>query len=170
MRSLLWSSGLLIILFLGNCKSKSINESNTQALIIRGKVTAVKDGDTIKVLSNEEEETIRLAHIDCPEKKQPYSNLAKKFVSDYCFGKEVIIKWEGKKDRNGRIIGEVFINGKCLNRELVKNGLAWHFKRYSKSEDYEKLEDEAKLNHVGLWSENNPIAPWDWRKKKRSNS
>jgi endonuclease YncB( thermonuclease family) len=51
-----------------------------------------------------------------------------------------------------------------LNKELVKNGLAWHFKKYSKDNSYAVLENEARASKVGLWADNNPIAPWTWRK------
>jgi micrococcal nuclease len=132
---------------------------------VSAKVVGVKDGDTYVILKDKTPITIRLAHIDCPEKKQAYGQVAKKFGSDFCFGKQVIVISDGKKDRNGRIIGEIFFNQRCLNKDLVKNGLAWHFKKYSKSLEYAELEITARKNKVGLWKDINPIAPWDWRKK-----
>jgi micrococcal nuclease len=132
---------------------------------VSAKVVGVKDGDTYVILKDKTPITIRLAHIDCPEKKQAYGQAAKKFGSDFCFGKQVIVISDGKKDRNGRIIGEIFFNQRCLNKDLVKNGLAWHFKKYSKSLEYAQLEITARKNKMGLWKDINPIAPWDWRKK-----
>jgi len=73
---------------------------------------------------------------------------------------------DGKKDRNGRIIGEIFCNQRCLNKDLVKNGLAWHFKKYSRDTIYHNLEQEARKYKVGLWSNSKAIAPCDWRKLK----
>lgn len=131
------------------------------------KVIGIKDGDTIVLLIDGKEQTVRFAHIDCPEKKQPFGSKAKQFVSDLCFGKYVtlIIIDENKYDRNKRLIAEVILeDGRNLNKELVKNGLAWHFKRYSESEDYARLDAGARINKIGIWSEPNPIAPWDWRK------
>lgn len=129
------------------------------------KVVGIKDGDTYSVLYQGVEHTIRLAHIDCPEKKQAFGAAAKKFASDLCFGKMVTVKSNGKTDRNHRILGEIYLGTKNVNKELVKNGLAWHYKKYSSDEEYARLELQARSAKVGLWSDANPIAPWDWRKK-----
>lgn len=131
----------------------------------QAKVVGIKDGDTFKVLYNNSEITIRLNHIDCPEKKQPFGKNAKWKASDLCFGKMVKIVSNGKKDRYKRLIAEVYFNNININKELVKNGLAWHFKKYSSDVEYAKLERQARKSRVGLWKEKNPIAPWDWRKK-----
>jgi len=87
-----------------------------------------------------------------------------KIGSDFYFRKQVIVISDGKKDRNGRIIGKIFWNQRCLNKDLVKNGLAWHFKKYSKSLEYANLELEARKKKLGLWKDAMPIAPWEWRK------
>lgn len=133
---------------------------------ISAKVIGVKDGDTYEVLIDNTPVVIRLEHVDCPEKKQPYGTQAKRFGSHFCFGREVQIKWKGKKDRNGRWIAEIYVGAYCLNKELVRNGFAWHFKKYSKSREYAELEIEARGRKIGLWADSYPIAPWDWRKMK----
>ncbi|HIK90904.1 MAG TPA: hypothetical protein EYG03_02790, partial [Planctomycetes bacterium] len=52
-----------------------------------------------------------------------------------------------------------------LNRELVKAGLAWHYKQYSDDKRLTDDEDNARLKKLGLWvGSHKPIAPWDWRK------
>jgi micrococcal nuclease len=132
---------------------------------LSGKVTGIKDGDTIDILYNDKKLTIRLAHIDCPEKKQPYRQTAKKFISDKCFGQTVTIQHKNEYDRSKRLIGEVISpSGENLNKALVKAGLAWHFKKYSTDRVYAALEKEARKQRIGLWSEANPVAPWEWRK------
>lgn len=133
------------------------------------RVIGIKDGDTVELLMNGMPQVVRLSNIDCPEKKQPFGNNAKQFVSDLCFGKMVEVSGNGKKDRNKRLIAEIILsNGKNLNKELVKNGLAWHFKKYSKDNSYDILEKQAQKLNIGLWKDKNPIAPWDWRKSRRS--
>ena len=134
---------------------------------ITAKVVGVKDGDTFVVLNEKKEIVVRLEHIDAPEKNQPFGNKAKQFASDFCFGKTVVVIGNGKKDRNGRWIGEIFFKNQNLGKELVRNGLAWHFKRYSKSANYADLETAARKKKVGLWRDKDPIAPWNWRKSKR---
>lgn len=134
------------------------------------KVIGVKDGDTISLLIDGKEQTVHFAHIDCPEKKQPFGTKAKQFVSDACFGKNVtlVINEKNKYDRNKRLIAEIILeDGRNLNKELVKNGLAWHFKKYSDSKEYDQLEKTARNRKIGIWSEPDPTAPWDWRKSKK---
>ncbi|MGV3765031.1 MAG: thermonuclease family protein [Chitinophagaceae bacterium] len=130
------------------------------------KVVKIKDGDTFVVLKDNTELTVRFEHIDCPEKNQPFGTKAKQFVSDQCFGKNITLQHHNKYDRNKRLIAEVILeNGRNLNKALVENGLAWHFKQYSDDTGYAKLELTARKNQVGLWSEKDPVAPWLWRKK-----
>lgn len=131
---------------------------------LNGKVIRVKDGDTFVLLdSNKVQYTIRVAAIDCPEKKQAFGTVATDYVSSQIFGKYVEIK-NTSKDRYGRTIGMVFYDNKNLSEELLKVGLAWHYKRYSKSTKLQKLEDTARLNKIGLWIDKNPIPPYEWRK------
>jgi len=133
------------------------------------KVIRIMDGDTMEILYKNVPTKIRLAHIDCPEKrgKQPYGNNAKVALSNLCFGKMVTVKGE-KYDRYKRLIA-VVINDKNqnVNQEMVKLGMAWHFTKYSVDQIYAKLEKQARKNRVGLWQDKNPIAPWLWREKKK---
>ncbi len=130
---------------------------------LKGKVIKVKDGDTIVILDdNYTQYTIRVADIDCPEKRQPFGKKAKQFVSNEIFGKIVKIKVKGK-DRYGRTIGYVIYGKKDLSEELLKNGLAWNYRRYSDKEHYQELEDIARKNKVGLFIDPNPIYPPDYR-------
>lgn len=127
-------------------------------------VVGIMDGDTIElrmVGTNPKTKTrlgknlrIRLAHVDCPERGFPYYQKAKDFTSKACFKKTVKVIHNFEYDRYGRLIGEVVLpDGKILNQELVKNGLAIQFKKYSKSSFYAKLEIEAKKNKKGMWAE-----------------
>lgn len=147
--------------------SSSCSELNIDLpKFINGKVTRVKDGDTIEILYEGKPLTIRFAHIDCPEIRggQPFSNTAKQFTSNLCFGQIVSIRNENEFDRYHRLIG-VIINtkGDTVNLELVKAGLAWHYKQYSSNTLYSETEIIAKGKKVGLWADLNPIAPWNWR-------
>lgn len=153
-----------------NSYQNSFSESETIEQKTGYKVIGIKDGDTFVLLIDGKEQTVRFAHIDCPEKKQPFGNKAKQFVSDLSFGNYVTLEInpKNKYDRNKRLIAEIILeDGRNLNKELVKNGLAWHFKKYSDSDEYAQLEIKARNNKIGIWSEPNPIAPWDWRKPKK---
>lgn len=129
------------------------------------KVIGIKDGDTIAVLHEGREETIRLNGIDCPEKKQAFGNQAKKFTSELVFGKIVNVE-SVTKDRYGRTVADVITDdGKNINHEIVKNGFAWWYRKYaSDDKELERLEKEAKEAKRGLWVEYNPMPPWEYRK------
>lgn len=135
-----------------------------------GNVIKVSDGDTIHVLKNGKAVKIRLAEIDCPEtshgkKKpgQPYGKSAKRFALDLVGGKAVRIDIV-TKDRYGRVVGKVILDdGSTLNKRLVEAGLAWVYRRYAKDPVLFDLEAEAKVAKRGLWSDPNPVPPWEWR-------
>ena len=134
----------------------------------QGKVVGISDGDTITVLHNNTGEKVRLYGIDTPEKRQDFGNKAKQFTSNMVFGKTVEVE-SVTKDRYGRTVGLVYINGQCLNEELVRAGFAWVYIQYCKKNicaDWRHLEAAAKANKAGLWSRSNPIPPWEFRHSK----
>lgn len=135
--------------------------------VITGRVVKVKDGDTIVILDESyKEHTIRVADIDCPEKSQAYGKKAKWFVSDQIFNKTVKVDVKNI-DRYGRNIGNVFYDDKNLSVELLKKGLAWHYKKYSKNKFYQSLEDKARKEKKGLFKDPNAVYPPEYRKRKR---
>ena len=88
-------------------------------------------------------------------------------LSQMVFGKSVTISSTGK-DRYGRTLGTVFSQGKGnVNAELVRMGMAWHYRKYSNSTAMQGFENYARANRIGLWADPNPIATWDWWKGKR---
>ncbi|MFP4846084.1 thermonuclease family protein [Winogradskyella sp. PE311] len=145
----------------------SVSEKET----IKGKVTAITDGDTFKLLKKDSTLIrVRLANIDCPERKQPFSKKAKQFTSEAVFGKIIRIEVL-KKDRYGRFIANVFYDdNKNLSKELLKAGYAWHFVKYSEDKTLQLLEDKASQDKIGLWQDPNAIAPWEWRSNKKKKS
>lgn len=133
-------------------------------------VIGIADGDTITVLHMGQPEKLRLADIDCPEKNQPFGTAAKKYTADLTFRNTVTVETSGK-DRFKRTIARVTLpDGRSLNRELVRAGYAWCYRKYSKDPDLPALEADARANRRGLWSAPNPIPPWEYRKNKRSSA
>lgn len=122
-------------------------------LVIVGEVIAVISGDTMKVLWTGGIDMIRLADVDCPKKNQPYGEEAKMFTEDHTIARTVIVTIKGV-DVFNRSIGEVFLeNGKSLNQELVKNGLARWRQKYLEAGSFAQLELEAKGKKIGLWQD-----------------
>ncbi|MFD2960152.1 MULTISPECIES: thermonuclease family protein [Olivibacter] len=101
---------------------------------MKGKVIRVADGDTITILDSDNTQVrIRLYGIDCPESHHDFGTVAKKFTADHCFQKVVTVEVKDI-DRYGRTVGIVLLpDGKNLNKELLKAGLAWHYKHFDNS-------------------------------------
>lgn len=139
---------------------------------LNARVVNNSDGDTITVLTdNNSQVKIRLYGIDTPEKGQAFGQKAKEFTAKMVSGKVVTIE-EIDKDRYGRTVGVVSINGTILNEELLKNGFAWHFGIYCKRpecEQWKKYELKAQGSRIGLWAESSPTSPWEFRRNKKDN-
>ena len=88
-----------------------------------GKVISITDGDTLRILYRGGQLKIRLAEIDTPERKQPWGTRAKQALSEKVFGRVVDVV-EIDRDRYGRIVGRIYLDGRDINRELVAERIA----------------------------------------------
>ena len=133
-----------------------------------GKVVGVSDGDTITVLRDRTQVRIRLYGVDCPETGQDFGSRAKQFTSELAFGKIVKVMPRAT-DRYGRIVGDVVLpDGRVLNEELVRVGLAWWYRQHAPNiGTLPQLEAGVRAAKRGLWSQPNPVPPWEWRRTKR---
>jgi micrococcal nuclease len=138
------------------------------AQTLTGKVIAIKDGDTVVVIdAANNQTTLRLAEVDCPEKKQAFGTKAKQFTSAQVYLKEIKYRVTDI-DRYGRSIAKIYYdNNKYLSAEIIKNGFGWQYKKYSISKLLANLEQEARKNKRGLWLEPYPIYPSDFRRNKK---
>lgn len=141
---------------------------------ITGEVIAVTDGDTIRVLDAQHVQyKVRLAGIDAPESKQAFGARSKKHLSDLVFGKTVTVEFT-KHDRYGRVVGKVLHENVDMDLQQIEVGLAWHYKQYAKEQSmedrlrYADAESRARVAHVGLWLDVNPVPPWEWRRGSKS--
>lgn len=150
-----------LLLFITAC---TISDKAT----LDGKVIGISDGDTFTLLTNSKEQVkIRLYGIDCPKKAQDYGSVARQGLSNLIFGQQVRID-KKDTDRYGRTVALVFNNkGVNINEELLREGLAWHYKEYDKNPSWDGLEAAARQKRAGLWAQSNPTPPWLWRKRKR---
>lgn len=144
---------------------------SAQYAYLHGKCVGVADGDSFTLLDDNHKTTkIRLAHVDCPERGQPFGKNAKQFTAQFCFGQRVTVAYNPKNatDRYGRLIGVVYNSQQAeLNYALVEAGLAWHFKKYSSEQRYDQAERQARKQQKGLWAAPRPVEPWNWRKKQQ---
>jgi endonuclease YncB( thermonuclease family) len=130
---------------------------------ISGRVVGVSDGDTLTVLDSTNHQTrIRLHQIDAPEKNQDFGARSKQSLSDLVFEKSVTVEVD-TTDKYGRTVGKVLIGGVDANLEQVKRGMAWVYRQYAHDQAYYTAEETARQARVGLWSQPNPIPPWEFR-------
>lgn len=136
-------------------------------------VLKVHDGDTITVKpeNTDSQVSVRLNRIDAPELRQPYGIESREFLKDKILNKQVNVDPLKKLDKYGRTVAEVYIVDEPLdvNREMVAKGFAWRYVKYDRSNysDLKVLEEFARDQKLGLWQEENPVAPWIFRKQKQ---
>lgn len=117
-------------------------------------VNEVIDGDTLEL---ENGSTIRLTGVDAPERGEDFYEEALDFTINFCEGKRVDLEYDQyQEDRYGRILAYVWIEGKMLNLELVKNGWAKVViyekrKKLKHQEEFFSAEEEAKAEKRGVW-------------------
>jgi endonuclease YncB( thermonuclease family) len=134
------------------------------AEFFEGRVVKVMDGDTIDVLVGQQTRRVRLFGIDTPERGQPWYQKSKRALSRRVFGKEVRVN-DVDTDRYGRTVGEVYADNVCVGCELVREGNAWVYRRYTDDPVLYQLEAEARTAQRGIWGlpESQRVPPWEWR-------
>jgi micrococcal nuclease len=137
---------IILILFICSCK-------------FHGTVKRVIDGDTFVMDDNTH---IRLNNLDAPEISQTYGIQAKQFLSNLVLNKNITGIKHGK-DRYGRTIADLYVNGLWINKLLVDSGYAYVYLKYD-SENLYPYEIIAKNNKRGLWAYPN-ISPYIFRKQ-----
>ena len=134
-------------------------------------VVGISDGDTLKARCGEpgayEEVRVRLVAIDAPERGQDFGNKARQHLSDLCFQKEAQLTVHDT-DRYGRKVAEVVCDDVNAGDALVETGLAWVYPRYAKDHEYlYDFQNHAQSWELNIWSQPDPILPWEWRKGRR---
>ena len=125
----------------------------------------VIDGDTIRAEAKGKEIKIRLVEIDAPEMDQPFGAQSKNFLNRLLYKKNVKLISQGE-DRYGRILGEIYVDGESANTSMIRSGFAWVYDKYVEDLSLYEYQDQAKAENLGLWRDDDPIAPWVWRKQK----
>lgn len=143
-----------------------VTVASAQKFAVR--VVGISDGDTFTVINQDKLQLkIRIFGIDAPEKGQDFGNKAKQALSDFIMGKVIQIDVQSK-DSWGRLISYVYTpEGRDVSLLMLQEGMAWHFVKYDDTEKYARAEAKARTKKKGLWSQPNPIAPWDYRSGKR---
>jgi endonuclease YncB( thermonuclease family) len=168
------------LLFAVSCSRQPSHKSTTTqpaapagSQTLTGRVVRIADGDTVTVLdSTNTQHRIRLQGIDAPESHQAFGTQSKKNLSDLILDQDVTIEYE-KTDQYGRIVGKILFDGKDINLEQIKAGMAWHYKEYQREQSaedrelYARAEDEARNARRGLWVDADPVEPSAFRREQK---
>lgn len=157
----IWLAGILFLHFFVSCESAQTQQGPT------GRVVKIVDGDTYDILLQGEQVRVRMEGIDAPERGMDYYKVAKTYLGDLCMGQQIRLEIK-EKDQYGRLIAKGYLeDGRELCEEMVKAGLAWHFRKYSDDSMLANAEAAARSARIGLWSLPEPVAPWDFRANRR---
>lgn len=139
----------------------------TPVVVMLCLVVGVSDGDTLKgrceTAHGPQVVRVRLAEIDAPEKRQPFGTRSKQHLAALCFGKSAQVRVQSH-DRYGRAVARVVCDDIDASTEQVRVGLAWAFTRYLTDPQVAALEQQARAQHLGLWQDRAPEAPWLYRR------
>jgi len=137
-------------------------------------VLSVGDGDTITVANGAQKTKVRLACIDAPETSQtPYGMESRQALQKLLpIGAEVTVRTKAT-DRYGRTVGEVLKGNTStnINQQQVASGNAFVYWQYISGCDrqtYSRLENDARLKRIGVWSVPGGIQrPWEYRRNRK---
>ena len=139
---------------------------------LKGKIVAVLDGDSLVLQSGDSKRrNIRLSGIDAPEKGQPFADASREHLSTLALGKDA--EADCYKRQRRRQICFVEVDGKDLGLEQLNAGLAWWYTRYAPEQpllrqmSYEAAARNAAAQRKGIWQDEDPVPPWDWKKAHR---
>lgn len=132
---------------------------------IHAQVIQIVDGDSLTVAIDGEMVRVRLAGIDAPEGRQPYTTRSKKSLSELCFWIKAELS-SITKDQYGRTVATVQCNGLDASREQVRRGMAWVRAGHADDPELQRLQEEARAAGQGLWASTQPVPPWQWNKER----
>jgi endonuclease YncB( thermonuclease family) len=142
--------------------------SSGSASSLQGKVAEVIDGESIAVISQNHPVKVGLIGVAAPEKNQSFAGIARQHLSDLILDKYVMVRVSALRD--GYLVGQVLLGDMDVCAQMIRDGVGW----YNKSDEsnlseverqvYQASQEAARSERRGLWQENSPQAPWDFRK------
>jgi endonuclease YncB( thermonuclease family) len=132
--------------------------------VVLHRVARVVDGDTVYTRDGTK---IRLHGIDAPERNQPYGREATRQLKKL-LGSEILVE-SVTTDSYGRLVAVLFTpEGLNVNLEMTCIGAAWWYVRHAQFEwSLGRCQKQAQQERLGLWADDNPVAPWQWRWRRR---
>ncbi len=143
-------------------------ESTNAAQVLEGICVGVADGDSLLLeLPSGERVRVRLFGIDAPEKDQEYALAARKKLTGLVYDKPIRVEVLDI-DQYGRYVGKVHAGARYVNRFMLKEGLAWHYRHYAADDEVlAEAESRARAAGRGIWSTESPCRPRIFRSEQR---
>jgi len=148
---------VFLYLHFGTTPSSASSHQNS----VTGSVKSVIDGDSIKLKAGPAVHVVQLIGVDAPENGQRFSDHSRTYLSDMVKSREVVVEVH-ETDSNGKLFGELFLNGISINKLILTDGFAWASVDNRKS-GWPALERIARENRAGLWRDANAMPPWEFR-------
>lgn len=140
----------------------------TNALVLRGVVSEVRDGRSIVITSGGRKLVVLLKGVDAPELKQEFGEVSQQYLASLILDKPVDVDFS--QYASGHVVGKVYWNQLDVGLQVIRDGAAWFDKAsgYSLSEAertvYADAQQAARNEMRGLWHDGSPMPPWEWRR------
>jgi endonuclease YncB( thermonuclease family) len=147
---------------------RSCKDNEQPPQLLEGICVGVSDGDSLHLeLPDGERVRVRLYGIDAPEKDQECALAARKKLGKLIYDKEIRVEVLDV-DKYGRYVGKVYAGARYVNRFMLKEGLAWHYKHYAADDELlAEAEARAKAAGRGIWATESPCRPRIFRSEQR---
>jgi endonuclease YncB( thermonuclease family) len=138
------------------------------AATLQAKVVEVPTGNTLVVSNTNRSVRVRLKSIAPPETGQPLSDAARDHLRALVLDQAVLVDYTHLVD--GYLEARVFLNSVDIGSQMLRDGVAWydHATDYELTETDQKLyaqcEQVARAEKRGLWHDESPLAPWEYRR------
>ncbi|WP_088894791.1 thermonuclease family protein [Leptolyngbya ohadii] len=160
----------VLLLFLAGFAPRVAAQSLAPATIV-----STGDGDTLRINQAGRAITVRLVCIDSPESQQPGGTEAANRLRQLLPPGQAVQVRSVETDRYGRLVAEIYRNGRSVNLQMVQEGMSVVYRQYlsgcaATQNQYLQGEAAARAARRGFWAQSNPTMPWDWRQGQRPNS
>lgn len=162
LRKLMWFS--LVVFSMAFLRAADVHAAGDEVAV----VSHVIDGDSLEIVQGGRSYQARLWGIDTPEYDQDFAGKAKKYTRRMVEEKTIVFS-KKYTDRFDRVVVMAWVDGTLLNEKLVKEGLAWVHVRYCDEEickSWRQFEQEARKKRIGIWENDRPVPPWQWKSRQ----
>jgi endonuclease YncB( thermonuclease family) len=114
-------------------------------------------------------DTVCLDGVAAPLLAQPFGPEARNALQAMVLNRSVTLEFE-ERNPAGQIVGDLTVDGRWVNRELVAAGWAWCQTNYAFDAELAAAQDQARTNRLGLWRQDRPVPPWAWTPAAATNA